>query len=317
MEIINGMNPNRVKYFNLYDYISKIKVSSDVLSHMEDTNIEFDAYMNKIKKYNYDELIHFWLIQTAQELVSSSAIERHNIDKKAFLDNELFFNTLYITHNRIHDIHNFVMDGEDNVKSYRKTPVRISYVDKLGNEQIYWHGPEPEDVNNFMDDFLKVYKSSDLSVINSNPFLKSALIELLFVRIHPYTDGNGRTSRVLYSIKFTDFINRIYGMRLKLCPLNISSSILLNQFRYVNLLDNIYFDLEHDNNEYINKWFDFILNMADEQLYFLSLRLDKLEDTYNLYNVEREKENKMLDRLLFDLKNIDINVDEKVKTLRS
>ena len=47
------------------------------------------------------------------------------------------------------------------------------------------------------DDFIKIYKSSSISLINSNPFLKSALIHLLFIRIHPFPDSNGRTSRAI------------------------------------------------------------------------------------------------------------------------
>ena len=46
----------------------------------------------------------------------------------------------------------------------------------------------------------------------SNPFLKSALIHLLFLRIHPYADGNGRTARLLHNSKFTASINSIYGI---------------------------------------------------------------------------------------------------------
>lgn len=50
-------------------------------------------------------------------------------------------------------------------------------------------------------------------------FLNS-LVHLLFLRIHPYTDGNGRTARILHNIKFTEMINKVYSTRLKLSPLN-------------------------------------------------------------------------------------------------
>ena len=62
-----------------------------------------------------------------------------------------------------------------------------------------------------MDDFIKFYKTKSLSVIDSNPFLKSALAHLLFVRIHPFSDGNGRTARMIHNMKFTESINNIYG----------------------------------------------------------------------------------------------------------
>ena len=71
-------------------------------------------------------------------------------------------------------------------------------------------------------------------------------------------------------MKFTELINKIYKTNLKIAPLHISNSILINQPSYVNALDNIYFDVKHDCNNEINRWFDFCLNMTDEQLYFLS-----------------------------------------------
>lgn len=73
---------------------------------------------------------------------------------------------------------------------YRNGEVRVSSLVN-GEEKIYWYGAKPEDVKPFMDDFIKFYKTKSLSVIDSNPFLKSALAHLLFVRIHPFSDVNG------------------------------------------------------------------------------------------------------------------------------
>lgn len=159
---------------------------------------------------------------------------------------------------------------------YRDNEVRVSAMIG-GEEKIYWYGAKPSDVKPFMDDFIKFYKTKSLSVIDSNPFLKSALAHLLFVRIHPFSDGNGRTARMIHNMKFTESINNIYGMKLKLCPLNLSQNILLNQFTYVNRIDDIYFDLEHDSNHEINRWFDFMLNMVDEQLYYSKMRIPRFK----------------------------------------
>ncbi len=309
-------NPNKVHYFNLFDYISKIKIDSNTLEHMEETNKEFDKYMKKLLSYKEEDIVHLWLIETANELVSSSRIEKHIIDKHETLKKDLFFDTLDMTHERIHSLRNFVMDDGQNLHEYRTTPVRVSYMDRLGEEHIYWHGAEPEDVNKFMDNYIDVYKSSDLSVMNSNPFLKSAIIKLLFIRIHPYTDGNGRTSRLLYSIKFTENVNKLYETNFKLCPLNISERILVNQPTYVKRLDNIYFDLQHDCNEEINDWFNFILNMADEQLYYLQNNLESLEENYKIYSEDDKKFDRILKKILYDIRNLDNKkIKEKQKKL--
>ena len=139
-----------------------------------------------------------------------------------------------------------------------------------------------------MNDFIKIYKHNDISILMSNPFLKSALIHLLFLRIHPYTDGNGRTARLLHNSKFTESINQIYGTKLKISPLNLSESIYLNKPSYVKAIDSIYFDLKHDSNDAINAWFNTMLNMADEQIYASSNKLESTDKNSLKASVESE-----------------------------
>ena len=83
----------------------------------------------------------------------------------------------------------------------------------------------------------------------------------------------------LHNIKFTEMINKLHGTRLKLSPLNLSQSILVNKITYIKCIDNIYFDIEHDTNESINRWFEFILNMVDEQVYYSTARLSRIDDS--------------------------------------
>lgn len=73
-------------------------------------------------------------------------------------------------------------------------------------------------------------------------------------------------------------INKIYNCNLKISPLHLSQSILNNQLYYAKILDSIYFDLEHDSNDQINKWFDYILNMYDEQLFYMSNHLNDCKE---------------------------------------
>lgn len=82
-------------------------------------------------------------------------------------------------------------------------------------------------------------------------------------------------------------INKLYGTRLKLSPLNISESILINKITYVKRIDNIYFDIKHDNNEEINAWFNFILDMVDEQIYKSLNKLENIDSSYILENPQK------------------------------
>ena len=85
--------------------------------------------------------------------------------------------------------------------------------------------------------------------------------------------------------EFTEMINKLYGTRLKLSPLNISESILINKITYVKRIDNIYFDTKHDSNIEINAWFNFILDMIDEQLYKAMNKLEKIDSSFVIEDV--------------------------------
>lgn len=280
METIKHEVAKKIDYFNLFDFVEKIKLEPYVLERMEETNKSFDKYLKKLAQYDDSFVLYFLISLLRDEVKYSNSIESHNIKDFDFTISNLFFDRLNISHTRIHEIHKFVLqDEEENSKigKYRKTPVKVSsiYDDK---EEIFWYGVEPEDIKKFMDTFIEVYKSNSPSVLDSNPFLKSSLIHLLFVKIHPYYDGNGRTARILHNIKFTEMINKIYKMNLKICPVNLSDSIKLNIYSYVKGPNNIYFDLENDNNEMMNYWFNNMLNMYNEQLFRNQNTLEEMDE---------------------------------------
>ncbi len=285
----NGMNDAYVDYFSLEEYVDRIILLPYVLEHLQDTNNDFKNYIKKISKFEDNYVIDYWIYLLYEELKYSQKIENMDFKKINILNDTVFFDTLNISNKRIHGLHNFAMRGEcDPTFDYRKTDVNVSRYNSKGEEEIFWRGARHQDVLKFMNDFIKIYKHNDISLLMSNPFLKSALIHLLFIRIHPYTDGNGRTARLLHNSKFTESINNIYGTKLKISPLNLSESIYLNKPSYVRAIDNIYFDLKHDSNDAINAWFNTMLNMADEQIYSSSNKLDSIDSSYLKENMETE-----------------------------
>ena len=48
----NGMNSDFVKYFSLEEYSEKIKLSSTLLSHLDETTIGFDKYIEELLRYD-------------------------------------------------------------------------------------------------------------------------------------------------------------------------------------------------------------------------------------------------------------------------
>lgn len=283
-----GRNLDYVEYFPLEEYIEKIDLLDDLLNHLEETSKEFDEYISLISTYADEAIVNYWISSAQQEFRANHDIERTKFNAEVLQEKGVFFDKLSVSHKRIHDLHDFVMLSSDDdytpSGNYRKVPVNISRYTENG-EEIFWRGANPEDVNKFMNDFINIYKQNKIALIYSNPFLRAAITSLLFNRIHPYTDGNGRTSRIIYNLKFTEQMNKIYQTNLMLNPLNISNRILINKLTYVKYINRIAFNLKDDTNKAINDWFDFILTMADEQLYFSKDRLTHLIETSQKNNL--------------------------------
>ena len=288
----NGINLARVTYFPLKEYISRIKLSEEVLCHVEETSLTFDEYINKLIQYDEKTILYFLLSSFNEEIKDTNLIENHLISPKDIEEKNIFFDSLSISHKRIKDLHMFTTEEKEEY-DYRKIDAWVRR--KTGDtETIYWYGANPEAIKRFMDDFIEIYRGKSVSAINSNPFIKSILVHLLIMRIHPFKDGNGRVSRMIQNMKFTELVNKAYGYQLKISPLHLSKSILLNKQTYYKKINGIYFDLIHDSNSEINKYIDFMLYMFDEQIFYMSNHMQKIEDTLlRLENINSSEIEKM------------------------
>lgn len=290
----NGINLNKVPYFSLEEYVHKIHLTDDLLYHMEDTNQEFDTFFKRLKEYDEYAIMTWFIDMFSKEMKYSQLIDKgHIVHPKTIEENDVFFDKLQMSHKRIKDLHQFVTNNEEDY-DYRKKEVRVSSMLQNGKERIYWYGVEPEDIKKFMDDYISLYKKNSLSVLNTNPFLKSALMHLLLLRIQPFKDGNKRTSRIIHNMCFTESINKFYGTKLKISPLNLSQRFYVNLPTYARRMNNIYFDLEHDCNDEINMWFNFILDMVDEQLCFYNNQLPQLNEAFIRINEMKETDSSTL-----------------------
>ena len=77
---------------------------------------------------------------------------------------------------------------------YLRRSLRLqNYVGNTVTKEIIYMPPKPEKVPALMKDFVKwINQESDI-----HPVIKSGIIQFQLVHIHPFVDGNGRTSRLL------------------------------------------------------------------------------------------------------------------------
>ena len=101
-------------------------------------------------------------------------------------------NDLEITERTIKEIHALVLHGinREYAGRYRTVPVMIS-----GSQHV---PPQPYLIEKQMEDFMIKFKEMEKEKVH--PVLIAAYLHDELVRIHPFIDGNGRTSRLLMNL---------------------------------------------------------------------------------------------------------------------
>lgn len=100
-----------------------------------------------------------------------------------FVMNKVHFNAFYLK-----QIHHLILKGIDKKYAgvYRNVPVRIS-----GSAHV---PPEPYMIEKMMEDYFLFYETQRKVL---NPIILAAEMHERLVSIHPFIDGNGRTSRLV------------------------------------------------------------------------------------------------------------------------
>ncbi|MBI2656725.1 Fic family protein [Candidatus Woesearchaeota archaeon] len=132
-----------------------------------------------------------------------------------------------------------------NTIDYIAGRIRVHKIIVTGSRAVF---PHPEDVPKLLKDFFKWYRKEEKKI---NPAELAALAHLKFVSIHPFSDGNGRISRLLanyvlkkhgypmINIKFGDRMS--YYRSLEASQLNDKPKYFIRYFLKRYLKSNIKF----------------------------------------------------------------------------
>ena len=256
----------KTSYFNIQKYLSNLEIEQGVLEHLAEVQYEFNEYFKRVFAHGQEKALTYLTLELFNELLYSNQIEESKITPPAeFLNTNILNNNKILTNKRICNIQKEILKNTTmpyEIGKYRDVDV---FVKRQG--EIVYYAPSSSDVERFMQDFIRFYNKNTDDIINNDPFIKSALIHFLFVKIHPFVDGNGRVCRILHNMKFTSLLNSTYKnkngkeLELKLPPLNISYSIYNNKQSYYNKLQAIEFKKDADINYSVNRFIDFLLYM--------------------------------------------------------
>lgn len=147
---------------------------------------------------------------------------------------------------QIKNIHRLVLKG-----------INDTYAGSYRDQQVFISGaehtpPEPMMIKEKMEDFIKWYETDANKL---HPIERAAMVHVIFVGIHPFIDGNGRTSRLLLNLEL---------MKNGYPPIVIKAE---NRIRYYNALDKAH--TTEDNREFVEIVKEEVENMLDLYLKYV------------------------------------------------
>jgi Fic family protein len=181
-----------------------------------------------------------------QQVISASAKEVQTY-AEALKQGFLFVSEKkLLTNNSIIEIYRNI---KLNDAGFRTTP-GTTLKNERTNEVVYEPPQSIDAINEYMSNLERFI--NDKSVSDLDPIIKMAIIHHQFESIHPFSDGNGRTGRI---------INILYLVQqglLDLPVLYLSRYIIRNKAKYYELLQNV-----RDNNIW-ESWVLFMLKGVEE-----------------------------------------------------
>lgn len=185
---------------NQLNKIDQLKKELDQYRHLnnhkitEALDLEYTYESNRIEG-NTLTLRETDLVISKGLTVSGKSMTEHleAINHKDAIDyiKDLAIQEIEISERVIKEIHSLVLRGieKENSGQYRRVPVLIS-----GSKHI---PPQPLELDKQMKEFLTWFEENK-NVLH--PVLMASQLHLRLVTIHPFVDGNGRTSRLLMNL---------------------------------------------------------------------------------------------------------------------
>lgn len=175
--------------------LNQLQLQREAMIRMVHTSTSIEG--NPLEEYQVDKVLSGMSIaadersiievknyQNALKEVEKLAEEGKSLDEKTILH-----------------LHSLAMKGllpPEKTGAYRPGPIYI--VDDMGDgkEKLRYQGPPADDLKKLIKELLDWLKKADKEELH--PVLKAGIFHTQFVHIHPFSDGNGRVTRLLTNL---------------------------------------------------------------------------------------------------------------------
>lgn len=175
--------------------INELELKRQALVRMVHTSTSIEG--NKLDEYQVDKVLSGMSVMADDK----SIIEVRNYQSAVKLVEKMADEKIKIDIEAILKIHAATIKGLlEPAKTGHFRPGDVYIIDELGQgrEHLRYKGPEAEKVEELVKQLLEWLYSDPVK--NLHPVAKAGLFHSQFVHIHPFSDGNGRVTRLLTNL---------------------------------------------------------------------------------------------------------------------
>lgn len=271
----------------LIESIRNLKIYDSTMFHLEYTEQEYREYLKKLLESGIapNQISLFLETLKSRELVNNQENEQENsflieLYQLSHKVNSIDLLIKILSKNSLNqkafiDLHELVIKGtsDDIPENYKYRNDNEKWVGAFGTNgerKIDYMPPDFEEIPEKVQ-FILDYLKDDGENLFDNIFIKPFIAHAFIAYLQPFGNGNTRIARLIqYGAIFEQTVKK-WNVSLSKPAIYLSKNYLLTRRQYRGLIRNV--SVEKDDNAW-NKWFDYNLNMVDEQLHKINQDLD-------------------------------------------
>jgi Fic family protein len=190
---------------------------------------------------------------------------------------------LFLWHKKIASYENWLqIKGK-----YRISPIKV--ISKFsGKEVVLYEALPTKEIYKEMNKFIKWFNDSKK---DPSSLARAAIGNLYFLAMHPFEDGNGRTSRMIVEKSLRQSLKQPTF-------LNYSQAIIERKPEYNSFLN--FIDKTHNCNRWIKFFAKIMIEYQEETIYLLNFWLAKSKFLNDLRNKIKKRQEKVLIKMFRD-----------------
>lgn len=268
----------------LVENIRNITVNDNNSYHLEDTYKMYLEYLKKLSELEERKTNYFLRYLKDNELSNNQETEFEEpfitgLTKLSQRQNSInttmkLFEKGFLTKEDIKKIHRLVIKGssDDTKNNYEFRMDNEKWVGSFvnGKRDVHYIPPDYKIIDELLNQILLYLNEKNYD--EHNIFIKPLIVHALLAYVQSFGNGNTRLARVIQHCKVCSMSNEMLGYNFSTPTFYLSENYLKTRPQYRELIKKIAADKDMES---WNKWFNYNLNMIDEQLYFLDNNLTK------------------------------------------